>query len=185
MSEKLIKKDLIKEIDAISDTDFEKICFEIFKQKFPEATVLHNGINIDERPVKGTVDISNDNLEICMECSVEKDYFTDINYSKIDKDIQHVLKLSNNNVSEIYLYCSHVEIPSFRKEWIKSAIYRKYKSQNISIEILGGKNIANEIYNFSVEKRSLYSTFNSILPDFKKNMERVLVPVENRHSVTG
>jgi len=80
MSEVLIKNDLFKEVETLSATDFESVCYEIFKRKFPETTILHNGINADNRPVKGTLDVNNSNLEICLECSVEKKYFTDVNY---------------------------------------------------------------------------------------------------------
>lgn len=170
MSEVIIKSDLIKEVKTLSATSFESVCYEIFKRKFPETTILHNGVNADDRPVKGTLDVNNSNLEICLECSVEKNYFTDVNYTKISNDIEHVLTLSNGNVSKIYLYCSQIQPPSFISSWVNSSIFNKYK--NYSIEILDCRRIVDEIYDYCVERGTLFDYLGRYLPTFKKNMDR-------------
>lgn len=170
MSEVLIKNDLFKEVETLSATDFESVCYEIFKRKFPETTILHNGVNADNRPVKGTLDVNNSNLEICLECSIEKKYFTDVNYKKISNDIEHIITLSNGNVSKIYLYCSQIQPPSFIPSWVKSSKFKKYK--NYSIEFLDCRRIVDEIYDYCVERGTLFDFIGRYLPNFKKNMDR-------------
>ena len=50
------------------------------KKEFPETTILHKGVNINDKPVKGTLDINDRQFEICLECSTQMDYFTDSKY---------------------------------------------------------------------------------------------------------
>ena len=170
MSEVLIKNDLLKEVETLSATTFESVCYEIFKRKFPDTTILHNGVNADDRPVKGTLDVNNSNLEICLECSVEKKYFIDDNYTKICNDIEHIITLSNGNVSKIYLYCSQIQPPSFIPSWVKSSKFKKYK--NYSIEFFDCRRIVDEIYDYCVERGTLFDFIGRYLPNFKKNMDR-------------
>lgn len=169
MSKKLIIRDLVKEIDAISATDFESICYELFKIKYSKIDILHNGTNVDDRPVKGTLDITSGNLEICLECSVQKDYFQ-ADYDKISNDINHILTLSGGSVSKLYLFCSHAEPPSFRASWIQSAVY--LNNQSFNITIFDGRKIAEKIYECCIMSGKMFDVFGGYLPDFKKNMER-------------
>lgn len=169
MSKKLIIRDLVKEIDAISATDFESVCYELFKIKYSKIDILHNGVNVDDRPVKGTLDITSGNLEICLECSVQKDYF-EADYDKISKDINHIQALSGGKASELYLFCSHVEPPSFRASWIQSTVY--LNNQSLNITIFDGRKIAEKVYECCIMSGKMFDVFGGYLPDFKKNMER-------------
>lgn len=170
MSKTTIIKDLIKELGNASATDFESICYAILKRKFPNTIILHKGMNADKKPVKGAVDISSENLEICLECSVQKNYFTGRNYSKINNDIEHSIKVSHGCVKYVYLYCNQKEPPSFRTKWKDSDVYKKYTE--FDIEILDVEKIAEKIYEFSITRSSLFSEISEYLPDFKNNMDK-------------
>lgn len=169
MSKELIIKSLKKEIDSVGAEVFECICYEICKADFPEEEILHKGINIDSRPVKGTLDVADGRLKICLECSVEKDYFK-ANYDKISHDIDHINTLSVGNIKKIYLCCSHEEPPTFRASWIKSSVYTN--NQSLPIEIFDGGKIAEKVYDYCVLRGKAFDVFGEYLPDFKKNMER-------------
>lgn len=170
MSEKFIKSDLIKELLLISSSDFENICYEIFKEKYSGIEILHPGLNINDRSVKGTLDIENRNLEICLECSVQENYFTDPKFSKIENDINHIKNLSHGKVKKIYLYCSQIEPPLFGTKWTDSTVYKN--NSVLNIEIFDAKKIAEQVFELSIEKGMFFDRFSQYLPEFKNNMDR-------------
>lgn len=133
--------------------------------------LVHHGVNADGRPCEYTVDSFSQDATIVGEYSVEKNYFTDYTevdgircYGKINKDIQHAIAHSGENLIKIDLVTSQEEIPSFRKEFNKTKDFVDNKEKLVYKEYF--PNFAQELENYEY-----YGKIPSLCDDFCEDKE--------------
>lgn len=120
MQNKIIRQNRIKKVmdnlACLSGSDFEQLCYFI-GEHFLKKNLQKRGQTIFGHPVGYTVDAYSDNLNECIECSTDKDYFEDFSEvdnrkrTKIEKDILHVFSKSEAP-QHILLFSNQVCTPS-------------------------------------------------------------------------
>ena len=160
---------LADEITSISPTDLEKISCRLVEQITGEK-MQEFGVNSNGRPVSGTVDGTSDNSSIIYECSTEKNYFTDKNFKKISKDIDHAIKYSKApHGLKIFLISSQKEPVKFREK------FNAYKSQKYSqydISIYAAVKIADLIFESILENAQAMDFYQVFFPRFALEMDK-------------
>lgn len=157
-----IIKILVEEIETVSDADFEIIAQMLVKQ-LTGVQQQELGVNIEGKTVGYTVDGRSPDSRIAHECSTQKNYFTDKKYSKINKDIKHAIDSTPGKLTDIYLFASKKEPPSFRTGFL-AFINENYPDYHI--HIYAARSIADLIFEAFVSDTQSKDFYTSIFPKF-------------------
>lgn len=171
MSRQIIIYKLIEELKTLNANDFEKIG-NYFLGIYTGREFINAGLNTNGKPVGYTVDSITFDSCLLAEYSTEIDYFSDKNYKKIKKDIDHARAFEGKgSVEKIYLISSQQEPTSFRKIFNQTDLFKE--NQDI-LEIIDARILATHIFEQSVLQTSCRDFYSDFLSDFKKACEQYI-----------
>ncbi|HEJ2898621.1 TPA: tetratricopeptide repeat protein [Pseudomonas aeruginosa] len=198
MQSELIKKriigNLIDEVVELDASTLEVVGHSLI-ELLEAKRLIHHGLNRDYRPVGYTIDTFSQDFLVAGEYSAEKEYFqgkvskttagqgaaggldagsldseTQVAiYSKIEKDVQHVLEHAAGKLPhKIYLICSQEEPESFRAKFNRTAIAREHGER---LNILDAREVARLIFEFSTQHQTAAAFYATIFPGFAQDLD--------------
>ncbi|WP_440466136.1 tetratricopeptide repeat protein [Pseudomonas sp. YH-1] len=197
MQSELIKKriigNLIDEVVELDASTLEVVGHSLI-ELLEAKRLIHHGLNRDYRPVGYTIDTFSQDFLVAGEYSAEKEYFQGkvsktpagqgageqdaggadaeapvATYSKIEKDVQHVLDHAAGTLPhKIYLICSQEEPESFRAKFNRTAIAREHGER---LNILDAREVARLIFEFSTQNQTAAAFYATIFPGFAQDLD--------------
>lgn len=169
---KRIIHDLIDEIVVMEASELELVGHAVI-ELIEAMRLIHHGLNKDYRPVGYTVDTFSQDGSVVGEYSAKKDYFEDSakkgdppKFDKIENDIDHAL--THGSPKKVYLIGSQQEPESFRAKFRSTAHGTHYADL---VDIIGARELAKLIYDFSIASAESAAFFGDFFPGFSQNLQ--------------
>lgn len=151
---------IISNMDSIT---FEKFGY-VFSDIITGLKLKHRGLNINNQPVRNTVDSFSDNGEIVFEFSVDKKYFEAFN--KADNDVRHAIS-NHPQVKIIYLVTNNEATPSQGTDFANH-IKQLEQTHKVTIYWYDSRQIAEYIENTLISEPLCLQRFISVVPEIPK-----------------